>query len=423
MMLAILIISFFLFLILGMPIAIVMGASASLAFLYEGINPIVLAQRTFTATNAVALLAIPLFMLAGNLMEKTGITKGLINFCDKLVGHITGGLAHTTCLTGMVFAAMCGSNNASAAAVGSMMIPALKKDGYDTPFAVSLVAAAGNLGPIIPPSIIMIIYASATNIPIKDMFMSGVVPGIIMGIGFMIYSYRYAKKLNMKPKPKASLRELWDAFKGAFFALLTPVIILTGIASGVFTATESGAVAVLYCILYGFIRRKIGIRDLIDSLYQAAISTLGPMIVICFASAFSYLLSYCNFADNAVGAIMAISSNKYVVVILIIILIMIIGMFVEVTAACIMMIPMFTKLIAVMGLNPLWFAIIVIIVFCIGAITPPVGITLYVSASVGNLPLRDAIKPIWPFVWIMLAVALLIVFVPDVALLLPNLLS
>ena len=170
----------------------------------------------------------------------------------------------------------------------------------------------------------MIIYASATNIPIKDMFMSGVIPGILMGIGFMIYSYRYAKKLKMKPKPKASLREVWDAFKGAFFALLTPVIILWGIASGVFTATESGAVAVLYCILYGFIRKKITVKDLIDSLYQAAISTLGPMIVICFASAFSYLLSYCNFADNAVGAIMAISSNKYIVMLLIIALIMII---------------------------------------------------------------------------------------------------
>ena len=175
-MLVILIGSFFLFLILGMPIAFVMGTSASLAFLYEGISPAVLAQRTFTATNSFALLAIPLFMLAGNLMERTDITKDLINFCDKLVGHIRGGLAHTTCLTGILMAAMCGSNNASASAIGSMMIPALRKEGYDTPFAVSLVAAAGNLGPIIPPSIIMIIYASATNLPIKDLFMSGVIP-------------------------------------------------------------------------------------------------------------------------------------------------------------------------------------------------------------------------------------------------------
>ena len=157
-MIAILIISFFVFLVLGMPIAFVMGSSASLAFLVEGISPIVLAQRTFTSTNSFALLAIPLFMLAGNLMERTEITKDLVNFCDKLVGHIRGGLAHTTCLTGMVFAAMCGSNNASAAAIGSMMIPALRDDGYDTPFAVSLVAAAGNLGPIIPPSIIRNIY-------------------------------------------------------------------------------------------------------------------------------------------------------------------------------------------------------------------------------------------------------------------------
>lgn len=422
-MVAVLVISFFAFLVLGMPICFVMGASASLAFLVEGINPIVLAQRTFTATNSFALLAIPLFMLAGNLMERTDITKALINLCDKLVGHIRGGLAHTTCLTGMVFAAMCGSNNASAAAIGSMMIPALKEDGYDTPFAVSLVAAAGNLGPIIPPSIIMIIYASATNLPIKDMFMSGVVPGILMGIGFMVYSYWYAKKLNMKKKPRAALREVWAAFKGAFFALLTPIIILAGIASGVFTATESGAAAVLYCIIYGLVTRKLTLRDIMDSLYTSAISTLGPMTVICFASAFSYLLSYCNFSDMAVGAIMSISQNKYIVMLLIIALIMVIGMFVEVTAACIMMIPMFTKLISTMGLDPLWFAIIVIIVFCIGAITPPVGITLYVSCGVAKLPLKDAIKPIWPFVFIMLAVALLIVFVPSVATGLPALLA
>lgn len=421
-MIAILIISFFIFLVLGMPIAFVMGSSASLAFLVEGISPVVLAQRTFTSTNSFALLAIPLFMLAGNLMERTEITKDLVNFCDKLVGHIRGGLAHTTCLTGMVFAAMCGSNNASAAAIGSMMIPALRDDGYDTPFAVSLVAAAGNLGPIIPPSIIMIIYASATNLPIKDMFMAGVVPGILMGIGFMIYSYLYARKLGMKHKNRAQPREIWVAFKKAFFALLTPIIILSGIATGIFTATESGAVAVLYCIIYGFIRRKIVFRDVLESLYQAAISTLGPMIVICFASAFSYLLSYSNFSEKTVGAIMAISQNKYIVMILVVALIMLIGMFVEVTAACIMMIPMFTKLITMMGFDPIWFAIIVIIVFCIGAITPPVGITLYVSCGVAKLPLRDAIRPIWPFVFIMLAVTLLIIFVPQVATLLPSML-
>lgn len=421
MMLAILICSFFLFLILGMPIAFVMGASASLAFLYEGIEPIVLAQRTFTATNSFALMAIPLFMLAGNLMERTGITKDLVNFADKLVGHIRGGLAHTTCLTGIIMAAMCGSNNASASAIGSMMIPALRDEGYDTPFAVSLVAAAGNLGPIIPPSIIMIIYASATNLPINDLFMSGVVPGILMGVCFMIYCNMHARRLGMKTKDRASIKEIWVAFKKAFFALLMPVIILVGIIGGFFTATESGAVAVLYGIIYGLVRRKLTLKDMIDSLFQSAISTLGPMIVICFASAFSYLLSYCNFSDIAVGAIMSLTTNKYVVMILIIALIMLIGMFVEVTAACIMMIPMFTKLIAALGLNPLWFAIIVIITFCIGAITPPVGITLYVSCGVAKLPLRDAIKPIWPFVGIMLAVTLLIVFVPGVATLLPGL--
>ena len=423
MMLIVLIGSFFLLMILGMPIALVMGTSASLAFLVEGISPVVMAQRTFTATNSFALMAIPLFMLAGNIMECTGITEDIINFSDKCVGHIRGGLAHTTCLSGMILAAMCGSNNASASAIGSMMIPGLKKEGYDAGFAASLVAAAGNLGPIIPPSIIMIIYASATNLPITELFMAGVVPGILMGIGFMFYSAWYAKKLGMEPKPRAGLKAVLKSFVHAFFALLTPLIILVSIIGGFCTATESGAIAVLYSVVYGLIRRRLTLKQLVDSLYQAAVSTLAPMIVICFAAAFAYLLTYANFGTIMVGFITTLTTNKILVMLLLILLIMIIGMFVEVTAALLMMIPMFTTIIATLGFDPLYFAIVIIITFCIGAITPPVGITLYVSCGIAKIPLSDAIKPIWPFVFIMLGVTLLIVFIPGVATLLPNLLG
>lgn len=422
-MLIVLIGSFFLLMILGMPIALVMGTSASLAFLVEGISPVVMAQRTFTATNSFALMAIPLFMLAGNIMECTGITEDIINFSDKCVGHIRGGLAHTTCLSGMILAAMCGSNNASASAIGSMMIPGLKKEGYDAGFAASLVAAAGNLGPIIPPSIIMIIYASATNLPITELFMAGVVPGILMGIGFMFYSAWYAKKLGMEPKPRAGLKAVLKSFVHAFFALLTPLIILVSIIGGFCTATESGAIAVLYSVVYGLIRRRLTLKQLVDSLYQAAVSTLAPMIVICFAAAFAYLLTYANFGTIMVGFITTLTTNKILVMLLLILLIMIIGMFVEVTAALLMMIPMFTTIIATLGFDPLYFAIVIIITFCIGAITPPVGITLYVSCGIAKIPLSDAIKPIWPFVFIMLGVTLLIVFIPGVATLLPNLLG
>lgn len=422
-MLALLIITFFLLLILGMPIAFVMGASAAITFLASGIDPVVMAQRTFTATNSFALMAIPLFMLAGNLMERVGITEEIIDFCDKCVGHIRGGLAQTTCLTGILMAAMCGSNNASASAIGSMMIPGLRKEGYDDGFSCSLIAAAGNLGPIIPPSIIMIIYASAVNMPINRLFVSGAVPGVLMGIGFMIYCNLHAKALGMAKKKKATLRGVWQSFIKAFFALMTPVIILVGIMGGIFTATESGAIAVLYSALYGFFRRRLSFKDLINSLYSAALSTLGPMVVICFAAAFSYLLSYNNFGDVCVGFIMSITTNPYLVMLLIILLIMILGMFVEVTAALIMMIPMFTKLVTMIGFDPLYFAIIVIITFCIGAITPPVGITLYVSCGIAKLPLKDAIKPIWPFVFIMLFVVVLIVFIPGIAVFLPNLMG
>ena len=419
-MLALLITLFFVLMALGMPIAFTMGASAAFTFMVSGIDPVVMAQRTFTATNSFALLAIPLFMLAGNLMERVGITEELIDFCDKCVGHIRGGLAQTTCLAGMLMAAMCGSNNASASAIGSMMIPGLRKEGYDDGFSCSLIAAAGNLGPIIPPSIIMIIYASAVNMPITRLFMSGMIPGILMGIGFMVYCNIHAKHLGMEKKPRASAKEVWKAFVKAFFALMTPVIILVGIMAGIFTATESGAIAVLYSALYGIVRRRLTVKEMIESLYTAAISTLGPMVVICFAAAFSYLLTYCDFADICVDFILGMSTNKYIVMLLIILLITILGMFVEVTAALIMMIPVFTSIIAQLGYDPLYFAIIVIITFCIGAITPPVGITLYVSCGVANLPLKDAIKPIWPFVAIMLAVTVAIIFIPGIATFLPN---
>ena len=422
-MLGLLIITFFALLILGMPIAFVMGASAAITFLVSGIDPVVMAQRTFTATNSFALMAIPLFMLAGNLMERVGITEEIIDFCDKCVGHIRGGLAQTTCLTGILMAAMCGSNNASASAIGSMMIPGLRKEGYDDGFSCSLIAAAGNLGPIIPPSIIMIIYASAVNMPINRLFVSGAIPGVLMGIGFMIYCNLHAKALGMPKKPRATLKQVWQSFIKAFFALMTPVIILVGIMGGIFTATESGAIAVLYSALYGFVRKRLSFKELINSLYSAAISTLGPMVVICFAAAFSYLLSYNDFGDVCVGFIMSITTNPYLVMLLIILLIMILGMFVEVTAALIMMIPMFTKLVTMIGFDPLYFAIIVIITFCIGAITPPVGITLYVSCGIAKLPLKDAIKPIWPFVFIMLFVVVLIVFIPQIAVFLPNLMG
>ena len=423
MMLAMLIILFFLFMVLGMPIAFTMGASATFTFMYAGIDPMVMAQRTFTSTNSFALMAIPLFMLAGNLMERVGITEELIDFCDKCVGHIRGGLAQTTCLTGILMAAMCGSNNASASAIGSMMIPGLRKEGYDDGFSCSLIAASGNLGPIIPPSIIMIIYASATNMPINRLFMSGMVPGILMGIGFMVYCNLHAKRIGMVPKKRAKAKEVWKAFTKAFFALMTPVIILVGIMSGAFTATESGAIAVLYSALYGLARRRLSLKDMVESLYHAAISTLGPMVVICFAAAFSYLLTYCDFAEIMVNFIISISTNPYVVLLLIMLLITILGMFVEVTAALIMMIPMFTSIVNLLGYDPLYFAIVVIITFCIGAITPPVGITLYVSCGIAKLPLKKAIKPIWPFVFIMLGVTVLTVFVPGVATLLPNLLG
>lgn len=420
-MIVIILITFGILLILGMPIAFGMGVSSMFALISNPNLPgLVLAQKIFTTVDSFSLMAIPFFMLAGHLMNEAGITKILVDFSRTLVGHIRGGLAQSTVLAGMLMAGISGSANADASAIGGLMVRTLKEDGYEEGFTVSLVAATAALGPIIPPSIMMIIYASITNISVAKLFLGGIVPGVLSGFGFMLLSYLYARKNGFVSTPRASLREIGIGFKHAFWALLMPVIIMGGILSGVFTATEAGVIAVVYGLAYGFVKKKITWESLEHILLNAVVSTVVPMLIIALAAMVSYILARENLPSIVLALLEATSSNPYVILLIIIGILFIVGMFIDPTAAMLMLVPVFAPLIGKYGYDPLHFALIIVITLVLGGLTPPVGMLLYIVSSVDNTPFEKVVMKIWPFVWIILGIILVAVFVPEIFTLIPT---
>ncbi|QUH26857.1 TRAP transporter large permease [Serpentinicella alkaliphila] len=423
-MLSILFLSFLILLILGMPIGYVMAVSATLSIASNSNLPgIVMAQKMFTATDSFSLMAIPFFMLAGHLMTEANITQRILDFSKTLVGHITGGLAQTTVMSGMLMAGISGSGAADASAIGGIMVPSLTKDGYDEGFAVSLIASCAALGPIIPPSIIMIMYSSVTNISVGKLFLAGVFPGIVAGIGFMGISYFYARKNGFVPSKRASLKVIGNGFVKAIGALIMPIIIMGGILSGIFTATESGAIACVYGLIYGLVTKSLTIEKIKRALLNATLSTVPAMFVIAVASIFGFIMARENFSSLVLNSILQISDNAYIVLFIVIGFLVALGMFVDTTAAIIMVVPVLVPLIGRFGYDPLHFAIIIVITLVLGALTPPVGMLVYIVAGVKNTPTERAFAHILPFVIWILAIVTFMVFFPKVVLFIPNLMS
>lgn len=421
-MLTIALVLFFVFLLLGMPIAFVMGVSSMFSLLSNPQIPgLVFAQKMFTACDSFSLMAIPFFMLAGHLMNETGITKTLVQFANTIVGHIKGGLAQSTVLGGMLMAGISGSANADASAIGALMVPTLKEDGYDEGFAVSLVAATAALGPIIPPSIMMIIYSSITNISVAQLFLAGLVPGILSGLGFMVISYFYAKSNGFKSLKRANLKTIWSSFKVSIGALVMPVLILGGILSGVFTATEAGVIAVVYGLVYGIISKRLNREKLGRALFNSVISTVVPMLIIAIASMFGYIMARENLPLIVVDVLTGLTTNPYMILMVIIAFLFIIGMFIDATAAMLMIVPVLAPLISQYGYRPLHFAMIIILTLVMGGLTPPVGMLLYIVSSVDNTPLEKVVVAIWPFIWVILGIVLCTVFFPQVVTFIPGL--
>lgn len=414
---------FFSLLLIGCPIHVCMGVSAASWLLISGDAPgFIVASKMYAQHDSFSLMAIPFFMLAGQVMETTGITERIINFANSLVGHIRGGLAHTATLTGMIMAGVSGSANADGAAIGAVMLPSLKKSGYEDGQAVAVIAAAGSLGPIIPPSIFMVILCNATSANVSNLFMAGVIPGIMMGLGFMLINYLYAKKHNIPITPFQGFGHVWETFKHAFAALMMPVIILGGILSGVFTATEAGVIAVLYGVVYGFCARTLNLKELRHCLTEATVSSIGPMLLIACSGVFAYMLTSLGTDKIVANFVLTYLPNQHAFLLFILVLGLFLGCFIDSIASCLMLMPVLTPIVAALGIDFTHFAIVFTTAFLSCTITPPVGTLLYVVCGIDGTPVMKTVKPIIPYVLVMVVVIVLIIFIPGIGTWLPSML-
>ncbi len=420
-MLATIIIMFFILLFLGVPIAYSMGVTAMYYLIMSPtLSGMVFAQKVYTATDSFSLMAIPFFMFAGDVMNASGITNRLVDFALALVGHFRGGLAQASVVAGTLMAGISGSGNADATAIGGMMLPMFEKEGYEEGFAVSTVAAAAALGPIIPPSIIMVIYANTVNLPIGRMFMAGIVPGLLIAIAYMIHINFYCRKHNIVGHKRATAKEMGKATVNALGALVMPLIIVGGVLFGVFTATEAGVVASVYGLIYGIISRKLTLDIIFKSLKNSMKATTVPVFIVAMASVFSYLLTIENMPTYVIGAITSVTDNTYVIMLLVILLVIFLGMFIDGTAIVVMFVPLLTPMAASYKIDTMYFAMIVVLTIIIGGLTPPVGITFYIVSSVRGTPLTRVVPEVWKFAVAALIVVLACVFVPKLLLAVPN---
>jgi C4-dicarboxylate transporter DctM subunit len=410
--------------LINVPIALALGIASSAALLYKGNIPLlVVAQRMFTGTDSFPLMAIPFFMLAGALMDTGGISRRLVRFANSLVGHIPGGLAHVAALSAMFFAAVSGSGAATTAAIGSMLIPALLNKGYRKDFAVCLLGASGPIGIIIPPSIPFVLYGVSAGVSIGKLFLAGIVPGIMMGIGIMIVNYIYAKKEGYQPEKRATASEVFSAFIDAFPALLMPLIILGGILGGIFTPTEAAVVAVVYGLLVGvFVYRELKWQHLSNVLTASAISTGVVMLLLAIASTFGWIMTSEQIPQKIAAGLLSISNNPYVILLIINILLLIIGTFMETTPALILLVPVLYPVIMKMGIDPIHFGVVMVTNLAIGMLTPPLGLCLFVSCNIADAKMSEVMKPILPFLAATVTVLMLVTYFPQLSLWLPNLL-
>lgn len=407
----------------GMPVAMAMGASALVAVMLKGdVSPLVLAQRMFVGVDSLPLLAIPYFIVAGELMERGGISLRLIRFAACLVGHIKGGLGMVSVLATMIFSGISGSSAADTSAIGSIMMPAMIKRGYKRGFVVTLQASAGTVGPLIPPSILMIIYGSMTNLSIGQLFLAGVIPGVLVGIALMVLTYIYAVREGWEGEEKHSFGDTAKTFWNALPALALPFLIIGGILGGIYTATEAGVTAIVYALLCGFfVYRDLKISDLPQILARSAMTSMGLMFIVACAGMFGWVLAREEFPRLTVGFLTTLTTDPNVIMLLIILFLLIVGCFVETLAAMIILVPMLFTTGAAYGFDPIHFALVVITLLMIGTITPPVGILLYLTCAMTKTPIGEAMKYILPFTAALLVVVLMIAYVPELVTWIPRL--
>jgi tripartite ATP-independent transporter DctM subunit len=415
---------FFVLLLLGMPIAFVLGIAGVTALLLQGdlLYLSLVPQRMFAGLNMFTIMAIPFFFLAAELMTAARITEDLIKFADAIVGRIKGGLAHVNIVASMFFAGISGSAISDVAGLGSIEIRVMTKAGYPLKFAAALTVASSLIGPMIPPSIIMVIYGSIMQVSVAAMFLGGLVPGILMALMLMAMVHVMAEKHNFPRRTeKMPLREVWLATKNAFFALMMPGIILGGILSGVFTATEAAAVAVLYAFLIGFfVKRTLRLSHLPKILHKVSVLTSVVFMVLASASIVAWYIGLERLPEGIAKAMTDITKNPYLLLLLVNVLLLIVGMFMDIGAAVIVMAPILAPTMVDFGVHPVHFGIVMSINLLLGLNTPPVGPCLFAAASITRLRIEEISMALLPMYLLQVVFLLLVTYIPALTLTLPR---
>jgi C4-dicarboxylate transporter DctM subunit len=422
-MLILFLIFFLLMILLGVPVAFVLGGTGIAIMIWQGIfNPVSVSHIMYQGLDSFPFLAVPFFMLAGSVMEEAQITKRLMDFAYSLVGRFRGGLAHVAILVAMIFAAMCGSAVATAAAVGALLLPTMNARGYDRGFSAALIASGGAIGPIIPPSIPMIIYAVIAGVSVERMFLGGVVPGVMFGVSLMLYSTYVAKRDNLaKETEKLDFSTFIKNLKSASLPLFLPVIILGGIFSGLFTATESSVMAVVYALFLGLVvYRSIKVTALPRVFLSACRNTAIIMFILSCCAVLNWVLTSQQIPQQIASAILASSSNPTLVMMMVMGLVLILGCFMDALAIILLLSPLCLVVMKDLGIDPVFFGVLLVVNVCVGALTPPVGTCLFVASKVGDVSLVRTSKAVIPMVALACLVMILCVLFPDLVMFLPR---
>ena len=408
--------------LLGVPVAYALGISSAGYMLATGTSLAMIAQRMVNGANSFTMLAIPFFFMAGELMNISGVTDMIIIMAKALVGHMKGGLAQVNIVASVFFAGVSGSATADTAALGSSLIPAMVKEGYDLDFSAAITVASSCVGPIIPPSITLVLYGILSGTDVARLLIAGILPGIVVAGTQMIYTHFYSIKMDYPSYPKATPREMGKAVTTGFSALMMPIIIIGGTMTGVFTPTESAAIAVLYGIIIGFfLYRNITIPQFYNSLKKVGVASMNNMFILAAASCFSWVLTMSKAPDMLVEVMLGISTNKYVLICMILVLLIFIGFFMQASQALVVLTPILMPVIEAIGVDPIHFGLIMVVTLTFGGCTPPVGSMLFVVNSITRMGFARLTKAMLPLYIPLIAAILIITFIPQVSLFLPNL--
>ncbi len=422
MLLLILIVTLAILFSLGMPVVFSLMISSLVYLLLAGIDPKIVIQKLVMGPDSFVLLAVPFFILAAQIMNSTGITKRIFRFASTIVGHFPGGLAHVNIVDSMIFAGMSGSAIADASGAGLMEIEAMVSQGYEKSYATAVSAASSTIGPIIPPSIPMVIYAVIAEASVGKLFLGGIIPGVLMGVAMMVITYIIAKKRGFYKDRRATLKEFFDAFRGAFLAILTVVILLGGIYTGIFTPTEAAAIAALYALCLGcFVYRELGPRDIFRIFSRIVISCGFITFIISTSAIFSWIIAREQVPQRLAEVMLSLTTSKTLILFIMNILFLLLGMVMDTNAIMLIFLPIILPVVKAVGVDLVHFGVVVTLNLMIGLLTPPFGMLLFLLNGLTKVPIEDILREVFPYILVLVFVLFLITYWEGLVMFLPNL--